>query len=231
MLRSLGLGASPDAAAAAAAQGGSSGFESEAGTTKRAARAGDRRAPRRAPRSRAPILGRPNYSISQATFANDEPAGLTKSHRALRRGWAAGAESISFSTNPRRPVAGIFHGGRGDAAAATRIFRGASRGDAAAATWIVRADESRRRRGRGNSVGTRAGHGFRTPDSVLSEDREEFVHGCLLLLECARGDVAAVERAVDANPKLVNFWDYARRPGRRSRRRNRHSRGDAAATT
>ena len=37
---------------------------------------------------------------------------------------------------------------RGDAAAATRIFRvETSRGDAVAATWIVRGDESRRRRG------------------------------------------------------------------------------------
>jgi len=109
MLRSLGLGASPDAAAAAAAQGGSSGFESEAGTTK-------------------------------------QPSQTTSRQGSQNR---------------------------------IELFD--------------------------------AGHGFRTPDSVLSEDREEFVHGCLLLLECARGDVAAVERAVDANPKLVNFWDYDRR--------------------
>ena len=47
--------------------------------------------------------------------------------------------------------------------------------------------------------------------SIGNDEREYFVSGCLLLLDCARGDLERVHAVVKDSPTLVNFWDYDRR--------------------
>ena len=47
--------------------------------------------------------------------------------------------------------------------------------------------------------------------SIGNDEREYFVSGCLLLLDCARGDLERVHATVKDSPTLVNFWDYDRR--------------------
>ena len=47
--------------------------------------------------------------------------------------------------------------------------------------------------------------------SIGNDEREYFVSGCLLLLDCARSDLERVHATVKESPTLVNFWDYDRR--------------------